>query len=515
MKPLQHNSKILNAFALKLLEQEYRAAWAARDLDRCVEVLGKVIAINPRSANALLLLGRIHGVRYEYDKAIEWFDKAVEVSPQKQHGQVLLEAGNHSRDFLDRTIAETFYSEAVEAAGSAETKLALADHLMRIRKRDQARLLVDEVLKAAPANPKASLLHGLLNDASDERDTAQLERLLKSAPDEVRVKAGYQLARLKDRLGDYEGAMLALASAKSVLMKARNPAVEHRKKIRPRIRDLAMGFTPTTHDRWGALGVGEAPQRLSLLGGHPRSGTTLLEQVLDSHPDIVSAEETENFSIFAFSPLTRKFPQTAPLLDVMNDVSAADLALARDQYFTAMDNCLDDPVGARLLVDKNPSLTPLAPAFYRIFPETRFVTMIRDPRDVILSCYMQPFFPIEAISGNFLTLEDTVAEVSEFMTIWSDIAPIIGDNALEVRYEKMVDDLEGTSREVLQFLGEEWNPEVMNYDRHAREKIVRSPTADAVTEKVHSRATNRWKNYAKFLEPLEEQWAPIVERLGY
>jgi hypothetical protein len=79
----------------------------------------------------------------------------------------------------------------------------------------------------------------------------------------------------------------------------------------------------------------------------------------------------------------------------------------------------------------------------------------------------------------------------------------------------MVENLENNARRVLDFLGMEWSGSVMEYDRHAREKVVRSPTANAVTEKVHSRAKNRWKNYEKHLEPVFETLAPYLKEFGY
>jgi hypothetical protein len=86
---------------------------------------------------------------------------------------------------------------------------------------------------------------------------------------------------------------------------------------------------------------------------------------------------------------------------------------------------------------------------------------------------------------------------------------------IEIRYEDMVEDLEAHARKALGFLGVDWNEFVMEYDRHAREKVVRSPTSVAVTEKVHTRAIARWKNYEKYLEPVYESLSPCLKALGY
>jgi hypothetical protein len=112
-------------------------------------------------------------------------------------------------------------------------------------------------------------------------------------------------------------------------------------------------------------------------------------------------------------------------------------------------------------------------------------------------------------------MEDTTAEYAGVMGVWSEVAERFDGDACEIRYEEMVEDLESNARKVLDFLGMDWNESVMDYDLHAREKVVRSPTANAVTEKVHSRAKNRWKNYEKHLEPVFETLKPYLKAFGY
>ena len=166
-------------------------------------------------------------------------------------------------------------------------------------------------------------------------------------------------------------------------------------------------------------------------------------------------------------------------------------------------------------MDKNPSLTSLVPALYRIFPEIKYVTMIRDPRDVVLSCFMQSFVPVSGVNGNYLTLMDTADEYVGVMNVWTAAAKCLDNNVCEIRYEDMVEDLETHARKALSFLGMDWNEKVMEYDSHAREKVVRSPTAVAVTEKVHKRAKARWKNYERYLEPVMDTLSPCLKALGY
>lgn len=516
MKGKIRANKLHTAARVKMLEHEINAAWSEKDLDKSLDLLASVLKLNPRSISTRLLIGRVHGVRYEYDHALDWFDQAVDQSPRQDRAATLIRAGMTARYFFDPAIAESLFEDAIAESASVPAKLALAEHLIRIRKIEQARVLVDEVLGACIKSPEATFLWCRLNEDCFDECEIRLMDLMSSETGELKAKVGYQLAKMRDQAGDYDGAMSALVAAKDVLMPARDLIVQNRANVHARQRDIAEGLSAAQHKGWlrqaGELGD---PARLALLGGHPRSGTTLLEQILDSHPDIVSAEESENFDIFAFSPLVRMHPPFCPLLDVMESCSVGDLVTSRRSYLGAMDRCIGEPVGDRLLVDKNPSLTSLVPAFCRIFPETKFIAMIRDPRDVVVSCYMQSFVPVSSVNGNYLTLKDAAHEYRHVMGAWIEVAGKLDIDKIEIRYEDMVEDLEKNARNALGFLGVDWSDSVMEYDRHAREKVVRSPTSVAVTEKVHTRAIARWKNYEKYLEPVYESLSPCLKALGY
>jgi hypothetical protein len=255
--------------------------------------------------------------------------------------------------------------------------------------------------------------------------------------------------------------------------------------------------------------------RLALLGGHPRSGTTLLEQVLDSHPDVISAEETDIFHNDVYPPVTRGFPPTTPLLSILDSPPAGALQQAREGYFRSTELFLGEPVGGRLLIDKNPSLTILIPFLIRVFPEMKFLVTLRDPRDVCLSIFMQSFPRLGVTNSAYLSLGNTVEEYAALMGMWTTLAPLMQNPHLEVRYEDMVEDLESVARRVLEFLGVPWDAGVLRFDEHARQKTVRSPTYADVTKPVFKTAVGRWHNYQKYLEPHLDKLAPFAKRFGY
>ena len=214
------------------------------------------------------------------------------------------------------------------------------------------------------------------------------------------------------------------------------------------------------------------------------------------------------------SPLRRGFPVAAGMLEVLEAATRSKLTQARADYARAMELYLGTPLEGRLLIDKNPSLTTLVLAAIRAFPETKILTALRDPRDVVMSCFMQPL-PLNQVSAMFLTLEDTVKEYESTMGFWRAVAPALGSSCVEVRYEDMVADLEAVSRRVLRFLGAPWDPRVLRYDEHARQKLVRSPTYADVAKPITRGAIGRWRNYRKYLEPLLEKLARFAKAFGY
>src|SRR5215472_11473681 len=113
----------------------------------------------------------------------------------------------------------------------------------------------------------------------------------------------------------------------------------------------------------------------------------------------------------------------------------------RSAYFRAMELCLGQPLNERLLIDKNPARTFMIPAFIRVFPEIKLLVALRDPRDVVLSCFMQSQ-PLNPATAADLTLAGGAENYAQDMNIWRTLAPLLQGHYLEVRYEDVVEDLE-------------------------------------------------------------------------
>jgi hypothetical protein len=228
----------------------------------------------------------------------------------------------------------------------------------------------------------------------------------------------------------------------------------------------------------------------------------------------MSAEETHILHDEAYLPLARGFPAEASLLEVLESAPVSRLRQSREDYFRFTELFLGRKLNDRLLLDKNPALNVLIPAAARIFPEAKFLIALRDPRDVCLSCFMQPLAP-NPVSSAYLSLDGTVTQYLLVMGFWRALLPRLRNPYIEVRYEELVDDLAGVSRRTLEFLGLAWDERVTRFDEHARSKPLRSPSYAEVSKPVTRRAVGRWQNYRRHLEPYLPRLEPMVRVLGY
>jgi tetratricopeptide (TPR) repeat protein len=491
-------------------------AWKRRDFQQCFESLERASRLDPANAGILFMLGQRYGFRYDYAASERYFDKAVRLATRKS--EALATAGQLSSDFASHQVTEHYFQQALDQKDALpETFARLAELYERLRRMEDASKLVERALQL-----DANCVLALLTRARLSRQAGRLEEaektlrpVLGSAQREMRIRGYYELGTILDRQGRYDEAMAAFLEAKAILRPDAQPLLAQVQTEGIAAKETLADVTAETLHRWFDFGSQLQPlRRLAFLGGHPRSGTTLLEQVLDSHPDIVSAEETQVFVDDVVNPLKANLPAGSPLA-ILEAAQADALQQSRARYFHTMELCLNNTIGNRLLIDKNPQATFFLPAFIRVFPEIKILIALRDPRDVVLSCFMQCYVQVTPSCAPYLSLEKTAEGYAHMAERWKLFSSLIKNPWLEVRYEDVVADLESVSRRVLDFLGVAWDSSVLRFDEHARSKRVRSPTYADVTQPVYRRALGRWRNYQKYLEPVLHRLEPFVKALGY
>jgi hypothetical protein len=308
--------------------------------------------------------------------------------------------------------------------------------------------------------------------------------------------------------------MASILRCKALLQPHEHTAKRESDAVLRQLTALAEALESAHFQRWKAITASLPPRKAAVLVGFPRSGTTLLEQVLDAHPDLVSSDEREAFARDIFPALWLTAATPSPTVRALDEVPIDRIAHLRQRYWDYMSAALNAPIGDRVHLDKNPTLTLVLPGFLRLLPETRVLVALRDPRDVVISCFMQ-YLPLNPNSVCFLTLERTARRYLADMSAWLRLRNLIASPWLELRYEDAVVDLERETRRALAFLQLPWEPEVLQYRNRLDQKAVNSPTYEAVRQPVYTRAVGRWKNYQGFLEPVLPILKPVIDALGY
>ncbi len=475
-----------------------------------------VEAADPNDPMLLLELGNARGLRTEIGEADRYFERAVAAARDQQ--RVLLIAAVQARGFLRYDLAEKYLERAVAAPGAtADTLAKLAEIKERLRDVPTAQSLLDRALRSDAKCQMALLVKARLSRLTGHLEESEkaIRSILGRTDREnwsTRVRGWFELAAILDRQNRYDEAYAALTTAKGLLLPQAPVHGASRKAAHRYFRQAATQLTEDHLERWRDDSLQNSGRRFALIAGHPRSGTTLLEQILDAHSSIVSAEETNIFFDTSIDLMTGSGPkELVPLLD---SLPSARLQAARETYFQRMDAFVGKSMQPGMLIDKNPSLTALIPTLLRVVPQARIIIAVRDPRDVCLSCFMQ-FLPLTPVSAMYLKMETLVEEYCAVMGFWLSIKPLLKSCAMEVRYEDFVTDVRGQTERILQHLDLEWEPNMLDFAARSRQKLVRSPTYAEVARPISQGAIGRWLNYRKHLEPHLEKLAPFIRAFGY
>jgi tetratricopeptide (TPR) repeat protein len=497
-------------------------AWDARQYDEAIWYYERALAHDPNNPVLLADVARVYALRFRYADAEKLIERAQSLHTNDAQLQEMLGRSFVQIQQFDRAIA--CYRRSLELAPSSterpQTLLELAKMHERLHDLAAARTCVGEALAIAPDLEAARYLLASIERRESNIEAAEkLWREIiaaKKATLRVIADSWYQLAAIHDKAGQYEEAFQDLLEAKKIFMRGAAHYFDDAWTIARNAGKTFAAITPEQLERWHSAGRDLEPLggRLALLTSHPRSGTTLLEQVLDSHPGALSADEVQVMVELVNSPLGRTAGPNESAPSVFDRTSPEDLNRLRGDYWAGIEGALRQSIAGRLLVDKNPEMTYLLPLVARVFPEMSIVFALRDPRDVVVSCFMQQL-PLNATSVNYLSLEGTAKKYAASMRAWLKIRGMLRNRWIEVRYEDMVADLEGQARRVLGFLELPWDEQVLEYHRRAQRKHVHSPTYEAVTKPVYTSSVARWRNYANQLEPYMGILQPYVEAFGY
>jgi tetratricopeptide (TPR) repeat protein len=496
--------------------QQARALWQLNRFDEALELFERAVKKYPQNLLALVDGSRALGARFEITRAEAMLDRLAALG--SRNPQLLHLAGQSYRMiFRPEKAIQCFERVLAMTKQIPDAQLELAVLYERRHRLNEAMALIEDCLRAAPDYREAELFKGrLLRRLKDIQGAESLFRSLavnEQAHPLVRAQAWTELAQKLDQEGDYDGAMQAMLKCKEFLRPDEAPYLQESEGLVRHLMNLAETLTPAHFQRWIEQGKSFQPQKVSVLASFPRSGTTLLEQVLDSHPGLVSSDEREAFGRDIFPAIWRSPATPLPTVAALDGVPKERLEQQRGRYFACMAAALNEPIGDRVHLDKNPTMTLLLPGMLRLFPEAKLLIALRDPRDVIVSCFMQ-YLPLNTNSVCYLTLERAARRYAQDMGTWLKLRERIQSPWLEVRYEECVSQLEREARRALEFLDLPWDPQVLQYRERLKSKAVSSPTYEAVSRPLYTSAIGRWRNYRKYIEPCLEVLQPCIKAFG-
>jgi len=260
-----------------------------------------------------------------------------------------------------------------------------------------------------------------------------------------------------------------------------------------------------------APGVGPAlmpATRHVFLMGFPRSGTTLIESMLTAHPEVVSLEERNTLQAGVRAWLT----DPAALSRLMA-AGESELKPYRDDYWACVKAFGPDPAG-KIFIDKNPFNALKLPLIQRLFPDAKVVFSIRDPRDVVLSCFRRRF-NLNPSTYELLDLRRTATLYDGMMSFTEAFRAAFPYSEYPLVYEKLVEDFTGQAKAVCAFIGADWREDLSDFAGRAKRGDVASASSAQIARGLYADGAGQWRRYREQLAPIMPLLTPWVERFSY
>jgi len=449
---------------------------------KAIEQYQIIISIEPNNFTAHSRLAALLGRARQYEDAAFHFDYACRIRPDSADCYACL-----------ATIYELLnkWEDALEAAMSAiaingEHALALSV-LARIRAQQERYIEAEEILRKITKNAT--------DDALYSRSLTDLGHVL-------------------DKQGLYHDAFQAFQAGNEAKSRLVHISAHGGNDLDRIISESVRWFNSENIRDWSSgPKFNDARRTPIFFVGFPRSGTTLVEQILNQNPDIVTSSE-EPFVQNVIASLPQLSGSNKPYPDSMADIKDEHIPGIREAYWRFAAASLANLKNDSLLVDKLP-MNMLAIGFIsRIFPDSPILVAIRDPRDVCLSCFMQGFEANIAMS-RFLSMESTVGFYVRLMNLWMHFTDVLPINYFQYRYEDLVEDFDTTTREIFSFLDLEYPENASAYHKAAEKREIYTPSYRDVVKPIYKHRAARWKNYERYLEPYLDQLQPFLKRYGY
>jgi tetratricopeptide (TPR) repeat protein len=499
-----------------LLNLAASARYGEGEFEKALELLNRARKLAPRDPNVLNSLGLCLNALGRPDEALRAYDSALRIDPRMaiahfNRGVALEEMDdvNRARSAYEKAIAlDPNHVEALASIAWLDTQTG---------KLDSARSFAERASARSPANVLARIALAAGDLARNDLKAAgpRLSDLLNSplTPVNRSIVLGL-IGDFNDAVGSPAEAFAAYAASNSELkaVYAERFDAPGQESALAHVKWLTGWFEGADRKCWNTAPPPRPraadPRAHLFLVGFPRSGTTLLENVLAAHPDVLSLEEKDSFAVANATYLS-----SSEGLERLAQISPSEAARQRGIYWAAVRNCGIEP-RKRVFLDKMPLASVQLPLVAKLFPNARVLFALRDPRDVVLSCFRRRF-GMNPSMYQLLTLEGAAAfydAVMRLSALYRDLLPLAQH---VVRYEDLLEDFEGSARGLCDFIGIEWDQEMLDFASKARTRGISTPSAAQVTRGLNREGEGVWRRYSEQIEPVLPLLQPWIERFGY
>jgi len=490
-------------------------------LDEALELLRDLARDHPDWPEAAHMLGVCFEELDQIDQAIAVLSHAHALAPERVDTTLALVRLHERR--RDPAAARSILDDALEhSPKQARIWSRLAQHLERTSRLEEANDAALAALQIDAHDPAA--LTVLVQTAAREKNYALARDRVRDSQDIVRgsqaeIRFSHAAGRVCEATGEYEDAFDFYTRANTLARESpraqRIKSHEHLSRLqasRQSFEASAPGFSTPTAAR-AARGSGpKAALAPIFLVGFPRSGTTLLERIISSGPNVHITDELPTMQrvVNRFYEITDSQYLTPQALDRLTTEDIEQLrSIYRDRVSSLVPRALEPDA---ILVDKNPMSIVDLPLITRLFPDSPILVLLRDPRDACLSCFTTEF-TINRTTHLFSDMQDTVALYEAVMGLWFAYAPALGDRAMAIQYETLLINIDHQLPEIMSFCGiDPAEANVAGAESPAQNgDWVNTASYDSVVEPVHQRAIARWKHFEPFLGPAFALLTPYID----
>jgi tetratricopeptide (TPR) repeat protein len=470
----------------------YNMGTALHELGKFTEAKNlflELIELNPEHKEACTALGRTLHTLGRFTEGIRFFQQALSID--ECNGEALIGLGNACQAI--GRFSEAYDAYAKAAAIDPDSVVAIASQADILEKQNNIQgaleliqpLLARQVTDSSLANTYATTAR---KTGQHEQACAVLEKAMnvRNIPATERAELHFSMGRLLDDMQDYERAFDHFEQANNLLPYAHDPEV-FRGKIDSLIRTFS---TASLRQLPRANGITDRPVFIVAM---PRSGTSLVEQILSSHPDVYGGGEL---------PYISAIPErVCSLLGSVKPFPYCILALTRDvanmlseEYLGQLSSLSQN---ALRITDKMPHNFLYLGLIEILFPDARIIHCTRNPMDTCLSIYTQGFNANHGYATNLAHLGRYYRQYQRLMEHWKSVLSI---PILEINYEDLASRQEELSRKLVDFCGLEWNEACLDF--HTLRRDVATPSYEQVRKPMYQTSIERWKNYERHLGPL-------------